>query len=62
MINEILAFWTPGPIELLVIFVVSLIVFVIPVVLIILFVRYLVRSNRERRRLRLELGKLADEL
>lgn len=58
MMNEILSLWTPGPI----IIVVSLIVFVIPVVLIILFVRYLVRSNKERRRLRLELGKLADEL
>ena len=39
-----------------------LVVFGIPVVLIVLFVKHLVRSNEERRRLRLEVGKLADEL
>ena len=39
-----------------------LVVFGIPVVLIVLCVKQLVRSNEERRRLRLEVGKLADEL
>ena len=39
-----------------------LVVFGIPVVLIVLFVKYLLQSNEERRRLRLEVGKLADEL
>ena len=58
MINDILAFWMPGPWEWIVIF----IFFGIPILLIILFVRYLVRSNKERRRLRLEVGRLADEL
>jgi len=58
MINDILAFWMPGPLELLII----LIYLGVPILLIILFVRYLVRSNKERRRLRLEVGKLADEL
>jgi len=58
MIRDILAFWTPGPIELLVIF----IVFGIPVLLIILFARLLLRNKRENVRLRLEVGKLADEL
>jgi len=58
MINNILAFWTPGPIELIVIF----IVFGIPVVLIIMFARLLLRNKRENVRLRLEVGKLADEL
>ncbi len=58
MINNILAFWMPGPIELLIIF----IYLGVPILLISLFVRYLVRSNKERRRLRLEVGKLADEL
>jgi len=48
----------PGPLELLII----LIYLGVPILLIILFVRYLVRSNKERRRLRLEVGKLADEL
>ena len=58
MINNILAFWTPGPLELIIIF----IVFGIPVVLIILFARLLLRNKRENVRLRLEVGKLADEL
>ena len=58
MINNIFAFWTPGPIELLII----LIFFCVPVVLIILFVRFLLRNKRENIRLRLEVGKLADEL
>ena len=58
MINNILAFWTPGPIEFLVI----LILFGIPVLLIILFFRFLLRNKRENVRLRLEVGKLADEL
>ncbi len=58
MINNILAFWMPGPIELLII----LISLGIPVLLIILFARLLLRNKRENVRLRLEVGKLADEL
>ena len=58
MINNILSFWMPGPYELLVI----LIVFAIPVVLVIWFARFLLRNKRENIRLRLEVGKLADEL
>jgi len=58
MINEVLSVWTPGPIELLII----LIIFGIPVVLIVLFVRYALRNRRENIRLRMEVGKLADEL
>ncbi len=55
MINNILAFWTLGTIELL-------IILGIPVLLIILFFRFLSRNKRENVRLRLEVGKLADEL
>ena len=58
MINNILAFWTPGPIEVLII----LIHIAIPVVLVIWFARLLLRNKRENVRLRLEVGKLADEL
>jgi len=58
MINNILAFWTPGPIEVLII----LIYIGISVGLVILFVRFLLRNKRENVRLRLEVGKLADEL
>jgi len=56
MINNILAFWMPGPIEFLII----LISLGIPVLLIILFARFLLRNKRENVRLRLEVGKLAE--
>lgn len=48
--------------ELLVILVVSIIVFGIPIVLAITFFRMLLRNKKENIRLRLEVGKLADEL
>jgi uncharacterized membrane-anchored protein YhcB (DUF1043 family) len=47
-----------GPWEWIVI----LVVFGVPVLLIILFARLLLRNKRENVRLRLEVGKLADEL
>ena len=58
MINEVLSAWTPGPIELIVI----LIVFGIPVLLIVMFFKLVLRNKKENIRLRLEVGKLADEL
>lgn len=58
MTNNALSFFAPGPIELLVI----LFVYGVPVVVIVLVVRYALRASRESRRLRLEVGKLADEL
>lgn len=58
MLKESLAFWTPGPIELIIVF----IFLGVPVLLIVLFVRYLLRNKRENVRLRLEVGKLADEI
>ena len=53
-----LALWAPGPIELVVI----LAVWALPVLVVVWVVRHVLRSDRERRRLRLEVGKLADEL
>lgn len=47
-----------SPWELLIV----LIVFAIPVVLAILFFRLMLRNKRENIRLRLEVGKLTDEL
>jgi len=58
MTNDILAVWTIAPVSLLII----LVVLGIPVFLIVFFVRYLSRSSKERQKMRLELGKLADEL
>jgi hypothetical protein len=62
MINEILAFWTPGPIELIVILVIFSVVFVIPTTLVVLFIIYLVKNNKERLRLRMEVEKLTEEI
>ncbi len=62
MANEILAFWMPGIAELLVVVVILLITFVLPIVAIVWIIRSLVRNKKENQRLRLEVGKLADEL
>jgi len=56
--KDMLAFGTIGVLEALIV----LIVFAIPVVLAILFVLLLLRNKKENIRLRLEVGKLADEL
>lgn len=58
MANTIVSFLTPAPGALLII----LIVLGVPVVVIVFVVRYALRTGRESRRLRLEVGKLADEL
>lgn len=62
MIDCILGFFAPGPFELIVILIVSLIVYVIPIIVIVYIIRLLQRNKRENIRLRLEVGKLADEL
>ena len=62
MVNNIWAYWTPGPLECILILVTSLIFFVIPITIVVLIIRSLVRNKRENQRLRLEVGKLADEL
>jgi len=58
MTNGILGFGAPGAIEILII----LIVLGIPIALVIVFARYLTKNRRENQRLRLEVGKLADEV
>ena len=61
MIDEKLAFGTPEQLELIVIFVLS-IVFVIPAALIILSIIYLVKINKEKLRLRMKVEKLIEEV
>jgi uncharacterized membrane protein len=58
MIDYILGMWTLMPFEILVI----LVVLSIPVFLIVTFLRSILRNKKENIRLRLEVGKLADEL
>ena len=63
MINQTLAYWAPGPYELIVIFAIFFIIFVIPAaVLIILFVIYVIQNNKERRRFRTQVEKLTEEV
>ena len=58
MINGILAFQAPGAIEWIVIF-----IFVgIPIFLIFFAVRFISKGSKERQKLRMELGKLSEEL
>ena len=58
MINALLAFGMFNVWELLI----SLIVLAVPIVIAIVFFRLLLRNKKENIRLRLEVGKLADEL
>jgi len=58
MLSKSLAMWTPGPLELIIV----LIVWVLPILVVIWIIRSLVCNKRENQRLRLEVGKLADEL
>jgi hypothetical protein len=58
MINCILGMSTSGALELFII----LVVIGTPIVLIIVFLKLLLRNRKENIRLRLEVGKLADEI
>jgi len=56
--TAVLAFFVVGFIELLVI----LLVWILPIIVIVWLVRAMLQNKRENTRLRLEVGKLADEL
>ncbi|UCG57616.1 MAG: hypothetical protein JSU70_22460 [Phycisphaerales bacterium] len=58
MIVGTLALWTPGPVE--VVFILAF--WALPALVVVWIVRHVLRSDRERLKLRLEVGKLADEL
>jgi hypothetical protein len=58
MTKTILAFGMIGAPEAIIV----LMIFAIPIVLAIMFFRLMLRNKRENIRLRLEVGKLADEL
>ena len=57
MSNNLLGFWAPGPIILF-----ALLFLGIPIIIIVVFLRLLLRNRKENIRLRIEVGKLADEL
>ena len=58
MISDILAFFTPGPLELLI----TLFFLAIPVALIILVVVYVSKGGKERQKLHQKMTELTDEL
>jgi hypothetical protein len=58
----VLAFGAPGGLEVIIISVVFLITWVLPIAVVIYVIRLLIHNKRENQRLRLEVGKLADEL
>jgi len=57
-----LCFIMPGGLEWIVILFIFLLVIAAPILVIVLIIRSLIRNKRENQRLRLEVGKLADEL
>ncbi len=62
MNTEILAFGAPGVPELIIVTVLFGLGCVLPVAVVIYVIRLLIRDKKENQRLRLEVGKLADEL
>lgn len=62
MNTEILAFVLPGMLEWIIVSVVFALTCIVPVVVVIYIIRMLIRNKQENQRLRLEVGKLADEL
>ena len=62
MNTEMLAFGLPGVPELIIVSVLFGLGCVLPVAVVIYVIRLLIRDKQENQRLRLEVGKLADEL
>lgn len=58
MISDTLAFFTPGPLEFLIV----LIVLAIPIALIVLVIVYVTRGSKERKKLHQKMAELTDEL
>jgi len=63
MIEILSSCWTPGPFELMIIFSLLFIFLIGPVGAgIILLIVYLVRNNKEKKRLKMEVKKLTEEV
>jgi len=62
MNTEILAFGAPGGLELIIVIVLFIITWILPIAVVIYVIRLLIKNKQENQRLRLEVGKLADEL
>ncbi len=62
MINNILGFGTPGAIELIILLFFGLFVFVLPICLFVWLITSMLKANRERQKMRIEVAKIGDEL
>jgi len=62
MISDTLAFFTPGPIELIAVLMVVLFFVAIPAALIVLVVVYVLKGSKERKKLHQKMAELTDEL
>lgn len=62
MISNTLAFFTPGPIELIVVLMIALFFVAIPVALVVLLAIYVSKGGKERQKLHQKMAELADEL
>jgi len=60
--STFLAFIVPGPIETFAIVLIAAVWAVVPILVVFWFARKVLENRRENTRLRLEVGKLADEL
>ena len=62
MTSDILAFWTPGPLEILITLMIALFFVAIPGALVVLLIIYVSKSSKERQKLHKKMDELADEL
>ena len=60
--TNVIGFGAPGGFELIIILIMTLAVFVLPVALLVWGIRAMIRNKKENVRLRLEVGKMANEL
>ena len=58
MVKNLLAIWMPGPIEMLVTFIICL----VPIFFIVIFVRFAMRSSKDRKKLIKKMDELSKEL
>jgi uncharacterized membrane protein len=62
MITNILGFGMPGGFEWIIMLIMGSFIFVIPICLFIWIIMSMLRANKERQRMRMEVSKIADEL
>jgi cytochrome c-type biogenesis protein CcmH/NrfF len=62
MANCILAFFTPGPLEVMIILMTALFLVAIPVALVVLVFVFVTKGSKEREKLHQKMAELSDEL